>query len=807
MRVEVGSVDERSSSGANSVTSDDSSERTAKKSEVPRNAALRYSYEFLLKLQKSKLSKKPPECIDRLRQECILRETWRSDREKDSERDTEFPAALTKPPPSFRGGCKVDKAVLSDNPNPGSNSVKKSAASKGERRVGSGRLGSYNKDRESDYGYPQERSRRLFDHQVNEPLKRSNGRYVDMNSSRGHADDEPEWFTEGPTSQTDTIELGGFEDKSRKVRTPSPPEKPTFNVDGQRSQEFVNLLKEMCDIPSGTRKNASINFEQSFGNGHDDEEHSFEDEAIQAASRAGSRFMSKVFAKTVEDDSSPSSKPASPPINAKDLETSPRPVLELLENTKESTSVSSLLKDMFPSSGESHRSESVAISSSGTASNYDSPEGLQSRNSLQNGNMLGSIFPTPVTMGSSTTAPKLSAPKNGVLDVEKGVQGKNILELLLSGANVTNVPSTPHSAKSVEELEADLKMESRLMQMTYPAGPSYDPFLDGRSMMAQLMGNGAMERSLGLLSDLQSSVRDIGQDGAIHPGAPYMSSNSSASPPQQVSASQIPAQQAYQHTQQRQQQANTTHNNASLDIMRLLMEGSSMPERDQGKPYKQQDLRNVPTSVLLQEKHAQRGKSGPQAGGPRPIVKSNKNPPPCPPPTAPAETGEDLLQRLFHQQQHEQQFAHHQYQHQQHPQQQYHHHPSQQAHHQQQQQRFRSYMAGPQGAVGFNGNTTAPAQHQVRMAPSQRRPLTGGHGQRFPQGGAFTLGSGPISNHAANVMARSSESSILSPDDALAKWFGNLGCNQPSLPVPTNVLRVEELERQNNRLHQAKPTA
>lgn len=568
------------------MTSDDSSERTTtKKTEVPRNASLKYSYEFLLKLQKSKLSKKPPECIDRLRQECILRETWRSDKEKDPERDTEFPAALTKPPPSFRGGCKVDKAVLSD-PNPGSNSVKKSAASKGERRVGSGRLGSYNKDRESDYGYPQERSRRLFDHQSgNEPMKRHNGRYVDMNSNRGGGpiDDEPEWFTEGPTSQTDTIELGGFDEKpGRKVRTPSPSvKKPTVNVVSQPAQpEGVDLLKELYDMSSGSRKNAPINFEQFFGNSNDNEidaggdadnDHHIDDEAIQVASQAGSRFMSKVFAKTFDDESSPSaSKPASPPIHAKDLETSPRPVLELLENSKESsssTSVSSLLRDMFPHSASAggagdnlHRSAMVGGGSGhGTSSSYDSLEDLLNRTSQhnigQNGAMLGSVMSSvpqpqpPVSVATTTSA-------NNVLDVEKGVQGKNILELLLSGANVANVPSTPHFAKSVEELEADLKMESSRMSSSSSAnnpmfapGATHQPLLDSRSMMPPLMGNGAMERS-GLderAAELRTARHEpqrrcptsVGRRASVHVGVAACTRSDAAATP--VSSGSVPS--------------------------------------------------------------------------------------------------------------------------------------------------------------------------------------------------------------------------------------------------------------------------
>ena len=217
--------------------------------------------------------------------------------EKDSERDTEFPAALTKPPPSFRGGCKVDKAVLSDNPNPGSNSVKKSAASKGERRVGSGRLGSYNKDRESDYGYPQDRSRRLFDHQGNEPLKRSNGRYVEMDSNRGGGaaiDDEPEWFTEGPTSQTVAVSKRSRLERSAPRRRLPSEVTQSHSVDSQPAPEGVDLLRESCDMGGSgdSRKSAPMSFKLFFGNSRDEDHNdAAEDEIALALPHAGSRFM------------------------------------------------------------------------------------------------------------------------------------------------------------------------------------------------------------------------------------------------------------------------------------------------------------------------------------------------------------------------------------------------------------------------------------------------------------------------------------------------------------------------------------
>ena len=44
---------------------------------------------------------------------------------------------------------------------------------------------------------------------------------------RARRDEEPEWFTSGPVSQSDTIELHGFDDVYHPKQTDTPGESPT----------------------------------------------------------------------------------------------------------------------------------------------------------------------------------------------------------------------------------------------------------------------------------------------------------------------------------------------------------------------------------------------------------------------------------------------------------------------------------------------------------------------------------------------------------------------------------------------------
>lgn len=66
------SVKKSSSSGASSNASYNAGGDGSSRS-------LHYSGEYLRKLEKSKLSRKQPECMAKLRQENLLRESWRND--------------------------------------------------------------------------------------------------------------------------------------------------------------------------------------------------------------------------------------------------------------------------------------------------------------------------------------------------------------------------------------------------------------------------------------------------------------------------------------------------------------------------------------------------------------------------------------------------------------------------------------------------------------------------------------------------------------------------------------------------------
>lgn len=63
-------------------------------------------------------------------------------------------------------------------------------------------------------------------------------------SYRNREDDEPEWFTEGPTSRRDTIELHGFE-KSEKRRSKTPVEE----VEEKKSQKVERKRPSKSSTP------------------------------------------------------------------------------------------------------------------------------------------------------------------------------------------------------------------------------------------------------------------------------------------------------------------------------------------------------------------------------------------------------------------------------------------------------------------------------------------------------------------------------------------------------------------------------
>ncbi|XP_076335981.1 eukaryotic translation initiation factor 4E transporter-like isoform X1 [Tachypleus tridentatus] len=136
---------------------------------------------------------------------------------------------------SFVTGCHVTQQSSlarrarspSDGREPDSNAVHREPT----RRIGSGRIANRDRDHpERDYGY----SRRGGDRREEREKEgtRFSGRFGERRFGRGRSgvcikeEEEPEWFSGGPTSQSETIELVGFEDLEKsKAKSEGKPDK------------------------------------------------------------------------------------------------------------------------------------------------------------------------------------------------------------------------------------------------------------------------------------------------------------------------------------------------------------------------------------------------------------------------------------------------------------------------------------------------------------------------------------------------------------------------------------------------------
>ncbi|KAG1942717.1 eukaryotic translation initiation factor 4E transporter [Pimephales promelas] len=130
-------------------------------------------------------------------------------------KDDDLEVVLSPQRRSFGSGCQVAPTALPRRPiSPLENKENESLRLGGARRIGSGRITSrvferdarVDKERERDRerDYKDKRFRRDFGDKRVFSERRRNDSY---------AEEEPEWFSGGPTSQSETIELIGFDDK------------------------------------------------------------------------------------------------------------------------------------------------------------------------------------------------------------------------------------------------------------------------------------------------------------------------------------------------------------------------------------------------------------------------------------------------------------------------------------------------------------------------------------------------------------------------------------------------------------------
>uniref|UniRef100_A0A8D2CT46 Eukaryotic translation initiation factor 4E nuclear import factor 1 n=1 Tax=Sciurus vulgaris TaxID=55149 RepID=A0A8D2CT46_SCIVU len=194
----------------------------------------RYTKEELLDIKERPHSKQRPSClsekydrypsgrsspVENLKKEVDTDRPYPDPRERVKEDDLDVVLRPTET--SFGGGCHVTAAVSSRRS--GSPLEKDSDGLRllGGRRIGSGRIISARtfekdhrlsdkdlrdlRDRDRERDYKDKRFRREFG-----DSKRVFG---ERRRNDSYTEEEPEWFSAGPTSQSETIELTGFDDK------------------------------------------------------------------------------------------------------------------------------------------------------------------------------------------------------------------------------------------------------------------------------------------------------------------------------------------------------------------------------------------------------------------------------------------------------------------------------------------------------------------------------------------------------------------------------------------------------------------
>ncbi|XP_055364705.1 eukaryotic translation initiation factor 4E transporter isoform X4 [Betta splendens] len=254
-----------------------------KPKQQPANAApYRYTKEELLEIKELPLSNERPECLSQKYDSDGVwdPEKWHASLYPTSERsspvegfkkdyvDDRVPLKRRIPDPrerlkeddldvvlspqrrSFGGGCQGNAALAPHTRRPISpleNKENESLRLGGTRRIGSGRIiaarafereARVEKERERERDFKDKRFRRDFGDKRVFSERRRNDSY---------AEEEPEWFSGGPTSQSETIELIGFDDKileddKRKSKRSRKRTEPTKEVEcNGQAEEQVSL--------------------------------------------------------------------------------------------------------------------------------------------------------------------------------------------------------------------------------------------------------------------------------------------------------------------------------------------------------------------------------------------------------------------------------------------------------------------------------------------------------------------------------------------------------------------------------------
>lgn len=131
-------------------------------------------------------------------------------------KDDDLEVVLSPQRRSFGGGCQVAQTALPRRPtSPLENKENESLRLGGARRIGSGRIMAsrvFERDARVDKERERDRERDFKDKRFRRDFgdKRV---FSERRRNDSYAEEEPEWFSGGPTSQSETIELIGFDDK------------------------------------------------------------------------------------------------------------------------------------------------------------------------------------------------------------------------------------------------------------------------------------------------------------------------------------------------------------------------------------------------------------------------------------------------------------------------------------------------------------------------------------------------------------------------------------------------------------------
>ncbi|KAK2889406.1 hypothetical protein QQF64_028436 [Cirrhinus molitorella] len=131
-------------------------------------------------------------------------------------KDDDLEVVLSPQRRSFGSGCQVAPTALPRRPiSPLENKENESLRLGGARRIGSGRIIAsrvFERDARVDKERERDREREFKDKRFRRDFgdKRV---FSERRRNDSYAEEEPEWFSGGPTSQSETIELIGFDDK------------------------------------------------------------------------------------------------------------------------------------------------------------------------------------------------------------------------------------------------------------------------------------------------------------------------------------------------------------------------------------------------------------------------------------------------------------------------------------------------------------------------------------------------------------------------------------------------------------------